>query len=364
MVPILLCLLMLQSAPPNQGDVPPPLVGLGVEVPNPPQAFVAHGAPFEEWPEGKAVLLVFFSPFSKPSLAALQAIEQQSEMNPGIIVVGIAPDAVDRIQAALENVPNSLPFPTLLADPTGVWKQTYLTPTGRTRLPVAVAIDRDRTIAWHGRAEPRSVGPPLAMLSANMWSQSLFAERVERSALRINNARRIGAARQAAAANGNHQRVLDVFDQAIQTDPKNSVVQADRFEYMIKDMNEPALGYAYAEDVASRFANDYVTLNDLAWRIVSRARIETRDLEAAMRFCDRANALRAYRDYALLDTLARIYWLMGDGGRALAWQRKAVALAPDSWHGDSTRHNLSVYEKGELPPGTLPKRWVSPRQNR
>jgi tetratricopeptide (TPR) repeat protein len=364
MVTILLCLAILQTTPANQAQVPPPLVGLGQSVPDLPQSIVAHGSPFEAWPEGKAVMFVFFSVFSKPSLAALQAIEQQSEANKSIIVVGIAPNSVESIQSAIKGVGNDLAFPTLLADPTGAWKQAYLTPTGRTRLPVAVGVDRDRTIAWHGRAEPRSVGPPLAMLSANTWSQSLFAERVERSALRINNARRIGAARQAAATDGNHRRVLEVFDQAIQSDPQNSLVQADRFEYMIKDMNEPALGYAYAEEVAARFANDYVTLNDLAWRIASRARIETRDLTAAMSLCDRANALRSYRDYALLDTLARIYWLMGDGGRAIAWQRKAVALAPDSWHGDSTRQNLLTYENGEISPGTLPDRWVSPRQNR
>jgi tetratricopeptide (TPR) repeat protein len=141
-------------------------------------------------------------------------------------------------------------------------------------------------------------------------------------------------------------------------------LQADRFEYLLEEMNMPEQGYAYGEEVASRFAEDYITLNDLAWRIVSRESIQTRNLEKAQSFSDRANAIRAYRDYALLDTLARIYWMKGDLPRAIRWQRKAVALAPDSWHGDSTRHNLMVYESGNLTPGTLPSRWVSPRSNR
>lgn len=356
---------LLSSAGFAQTTTPPELVGVGQQVPDPPAGVVVHGDQPDRWPEGKGVLLVFFSSFTPSSLNHLRSIEQLRTGNPGIHVIAVAPDSKQRILSAMAAAGASkLPWPTIIADTEGRWKEAFLTPTERTRLPVAVAIGRDRTILWHGPGIPQGVAPPLALISANRWNGEFYASRITRDARRKEYALRLGAARRRARETGEHEPVLELYDELIDSEPRYSRFQADRFQYLLQEMNRPDLGYAYAEEIAKRFADDYITLNDLAWRIVSRVRIAHRDLDRAQSFADRANALRGYQDYALLDTLARIYWMRGDRAQAIRWQRQSVALAPDSWHGDSARHHLTIYENGVLKPGTLPSRWVSPRQTR
>ena len=123
------------------------------------------------------------------------------------------------------------------------------------------------------------------------------------------------------------------------------------------------MAYPYGRELAHEYADDYITLNDLAWRVVS-SDIPSPNLDYALEMSQRANALRGYADYALLDTLARVHWMRGDRDRALDWQRRSVALAPDSWHGDESRHHLDAYESGIYAPGQMPPTYSSPRKRR
>ena len=107
-----------------------------------------------------------------------------------------------------------------------------------------------------------------------------------------------------------------------------------------------------------------ITLNELAWHIVSFPNVQVRDLDFALEASRRGNAVQGWIDYGQLDTLARIHWLRGEESEAIRIQRKAVGLAPDTWYGDAARANLEAYTNGRLAPGQVPPPYRSPRQPR
>ena len=112
----------------------------------------------------------------------------------------------------------------------------------------------------------------------------------------------------------------------------------------------------------ARFPRSALTLNDLAWHVVSFPSVGHRDLDFALEASRRSNALQGWTNAGALDTLARIHWLRGDPEEAVRWQRKAVSQAADSWFGDEARENLRVYTDGSLAPGEMPRPYVSPRR--
>ena len=64
----------------------------------------------------------------------------------------------------------------------------------------------------------------------------------------------------------------------------------------------------------------------------------------------RANELSKGKDAAILDTVARVYFLQGDKKKAVEFQQKAVELAD----GDSKKEfsaTLASYQDGKVPKG-------------
>ena len=63
-------------------------------------------------------------------------------------------------------------------------------------------------------------------------------------------------------------------------------------------------------------------LNQLAWGIATSNRTEQMDL--ALRAAERASELSNHEDAAILDTVARVYYELGNLDEAIRWQRQAV----------------------------------------
>jgi tetratricopeptide (TPR) repeat protein len=155
---------------------------------------------------------------------------------------------------------------------------------------------------------------------------------------------------------------LALAEELIELDPENGGRQIAKFDVLLTVADRPDDAYAYGREIAARFPNNYLLLNDLAWNTVSLPDVSRRDLEFALEMSRRANAIQGYIDYSVLDTLARIWWLRGNADEAIRWQLKAVARAYGTWHGDSTRANLDAYTNGYLKPGEMPPPYRSSRR--
>jgi hypothetical protein len=88
--------------------------------------------------------------------------------------------------------------------------------------------------------------------------------------------------------------------------------------------------------------------NQLAWRILTDPSIEQRDLKLAAKIANRANDASDNKDPAIMDTLARVFFMQGKKEEAIELQTKAVELAEGDMKAD-LKNTLASYKKGELP---------------
>ena len=233
--------------------------------------------------------------------------------------------------------------------------------TGQTRLPAVVALDPDGRVIFHGPMDTSSMA--LANVASGKWSADAYRDNVLEYFARQN------ASVALADVNGRVRRgtatpadAIAVADELIALDPRNGSRQIAKFDVLITTAADPEAGYAYGREIAARFPDNYLLLNDLAWHTVSLPGVGERDLDFAMEMSRRANDIQGYMDDSTLDTLARVWWMRGDAAEAIRWQRRAVARALDTWHGDATRANLEAYTGGYVQPGQLPPAYRSDRR--
>jgi hypothetical protein len=88
-------------------------------------------------------------------------------------------------------------------------------------------------------------------------------------------------------------------------------------------------------------------LNALAWGIVDPEQpVEGGDKALALRAAEKANALTGGKEAAILDTLARCYWVNGEKSKAIETQTKAVSLAEGPMK-DDLQKALDTYNAGK-----------------
>ena len=96
--------------------------------------------------------------------------------------------------------------------------------------------------------------------------------------------------------------------------------------------------------IASKNAQE---LNQYAWTIVDpEATIGKRDVDLALRAAQKANEFTGDKDAAILDTLARCYFLKGDSVKAIETQRRAISNAEDGPMKKDLEKALEEYTKG------------------
>lgn len=334
------------------GDpAPPPLGGTMIK-----------GDPITEWHAGGPTILLFWSPFvggTEPHLAQLGDLGQQSEK---IQTLSIASGPRSRVEQVLESLPGRAPVvPRTILDDTDAWRKAFIEPLGLTTLPAVVALDQNGEVVYHGPMNTAAMA--LARVCSNNWSsegyRNTVLEYMARQQASIALVEIRGRVRRGQAT---ADEAVALAEELIELDTRNGGRQISKFDILLTTADRPDDAYAYGRDIAARFPNNYLILNDLAWNTVSLPDVSRRDLDFALEMSRQANAIQGYTDHSVLDTMGRIWWLRGDADEAIRWQLKAVARALGTWHGDSTRANLDAYTNGYLKPGEMPPPYRSPRR--
>jgi hypothetical protein len=87
--------------------------------------------------------------------------------------------------------------------------------------------------------------------------------------------------------------------------------------------------------------------NSLAWQILTDPKIKERDLDLAEKIAMRANEAAKGKEPAILDTLARAYFMNDKKDQAIALQERAVSLAEGD-EKESAQKTLDSYKQGKL----------------
>ncbi len=337
---------------------------IGEAAPAPITGETLHGEPLEAWMPGKTTMLLFWSPFVGGAGEHLARLAEVGRDNDHIEIASIGMGPKDRIEAVLADLPGRQPIPPrTVVDSANAGRRTFLEPLGLTELPAIVVIDEEGRVLYHGPVRTSSAA------LGQVVSRKFSGESYRRSALeygaRMNVNRLINEGRsRARRGEVPWDEVIGIAEEAVTLDPRNTPLRVLHFDTLLMDAARPDEAYEVGRRIMADFPTSPLTMNDLAWHVVSYPNVSRRDLDFALDAARRANAIQGGLDSAMLDTLARVHWMRGDAAEAIRIQRQAVGLAPDTWPGDETRANLDAYTSGRIAPGEMPPPYRSPRQPR
>lgn len=309
-------------------------------------------APVTEFENGNVYVLEFWATWCGPCKVGMPHITdlQAQYRDYDVTIIGISDEPLPIVVDFLfKTDPNDgktyqqRTGYTLATDPDRSVFNDYMRAAGQNGIPTAFIIGKDGHVEWIGH--PMRMDSPLEAVVRDSWDRDAFAAEFSaaaRAQRAMQQARRqLATARQAE----DWEKVLSIYNDVLKDNPNAVNYQLEKFMLLLKEMNRPTEAYALGEKIVEANNDNAMLLNQVAWFVVDEPGIQRRNLLFAMNAAERANALTESKDAAILDTVARVYFELGDLSRAIKYQTMAVAFAPDNQMGTDIRATLKRYEK-------------------
>ncbi len=335
------------AAPAWAGDEKAATLTIGDQAPAIDIAHWLKGAKVDEFETGKIYVLEFWATWCGPCRASIPHLTELQEhyLDYDVTIIGLSNEDLQTVVGFLskadkqEMLWNEKMHYTVATDPDKSVYGAYMTASGQGGIPTAFIIGKDQRIEWIGNPiYPKGeIDRAIEAVSTDSWDRDLY--------------RRIVALREQAREaqmKDEHELALGLFDELIALDPHSGIrYKYSKFNLLLTGLDRPGEAYLIGRDVIQANWDDSGFLNGIAWFVVDSKAVKTRDLEFAMKAAKRANTLTDQKDAAILDTVARVHFEMGDLEKAIACQRQAVKCAADTPYAKDIAKTLKQYEAQE-----------------
>ncbi len=290
-----------------------------------------------------------------PHLSKLQAKYADK-----ITILALSDESVETVAGFLEKTSpyegktwNEAMAFTVATDADGSVKRDIFAAAGERGIPSSFIIAKG-VVQWIGH--PARLDAPLAQVVAGTWDPARAKKLAKQEKAFERAVQRLGP--RLREAQGQPQKLLEVFDELIAEIPSRPGPQVEKFEILLLQLHRDDEAYALAKTIVAAHPDDANLHNELAWTIVDDKNVKRRDLDLALRLARRANDLTKSKNGAILDTLARAHFERGDLDKAITWQEKAVKYA-EGRMADELRRALERYRtaKAKQPEQDPPDRW-------
>lgn len=311
----------------SKAPAPQRLHALMVGDPAPPlsiQTWV-KGEPVAAFAPGTVYVVEFWATWCGPCIMGMPHLsevqEEYADKNVRVIGVNIWDDPAKvapfmKNDAPIHNKPGDAIMRYTVAieakdDPddvrNGRMAKEWMQAAGRNGIPTAFIVDQKARVAWIGH--PAAMDAALEQVVGGSWDLE-------------QEARNYVVALEGQARVAKYHALFEAGDYA----------------------NAYELG---REIVAGPLANDAMALNQIAWGIVDPDNLpKEQDLKLALQAAKRAVELTREGDAAILDTLAKVHYDLGDLTAAVKWQRLAVHQAKDDEAvGGELKQRLQQFER-------------------
>ena len=273
-----------------------------------------------------------------PHLSELQK-EYQDQ---GVDIIGVSNEKLAVVESFIKQPQwDKKTGYTIAVDRDGATSNAFMKAAKRNGIPCAFVVDGEGKVAWIGH--PMSMDEPLKKIVAGKWDRDKFRDDYEKSQQAARMMTEIRRTMRNASRSGDYREAMKVLDAAIAELPDDANLQMMKFQTMIGPMNDPE-GYQTGWAILKANRDNAMMMNSIAWYTLDDAAVSDRDYEFAMAAAKAAEAASGGTDAAILDTLARAYYEMGDFDMAVKVQKKAVEKADDDAMGASIREQLEKYQ--------------------
>ncbi|MDG2220584.1 MAG: redoxin family protein [Rubripirellula sp.] len=189
----------------------------------------------------------------------------------------------------------------------------YMEAAGQNGIPCAFIVGRDGFVEWIGH--PAGIDEPLQQVVDGTWDRETAVKKLQAEKKMQEIAGKLGGWINAQEWDKALQ-ALEEIEADLGPNPNLSMTKLSILEQAGKTEEAAQLR---AKIVESEWENSQ-TLNAIAWDVATSAG----NMELALRAATRANELTESANASIIDTLARVYYEMGELDQAIEWQQKAI----------------------------------------
>lgn len=333
----------------DRDDPLPPMAGLLVGDNAPPLIVDTwvKGEGFATFERGKVYVIEFWATWCGPCVASFPHMTeiQTQFQGSGVVVVGVTmsdpKNSLESVRSMVAEKGDAMGY-RVAWDGQRRALETYLKAARQNYIPCVFVVDREGRVAFIGH--PSKLDTPLKQIvdgtfdmeaSVAQYKKEMSERMTEEEKTR--ERRRIAERFARACEAGDWNGAIAAYDEGAARSPAFArdaaagygSVDDGKFQILLLRLKDYEKASQFGNDVVDRLAWDHpLILNRIAWTIVDpENKVEKKDLKLALKAAERADELFKHRDGAIIDTLARVYFCMGDLPKAIDLQTKAVEVA-------------------------------------
>jgi len=323
------------------------------------------GDPIKEFKPGHIYVVEFWATWCGPcrvSMPHLTELQKKFKDKVTFVSVNVAEEreyserTLAKVQKFVKQNDENMGYTVAYDGAAKKMDETYMKAAGQNGIPAAFIVTPDAKIAFIGHPQDPAFERTIQQLVDGKFDMkdaiAAFQEEHARTA-ELEKAYRqymtlMTEARELVDAGKIDEGVAKI-DEAAKLVPDADPSNAEMQKYLLL-LHAKQYDRAYAIGkrlVAGPVKDDPSALNAIAWSVVDpEAKIEKPDLALAFKAAERAVELTESKEPAILDTLARCYWLKGNKAKAIELQAKAVELCEvDAEIRESLQATLDEYKK-------------------
>lgn len=299
--------------------VSPSALGGGLGEPAPPLwiAEWAKGEPvtLKEGKDKYVYVIEFWAttcPHSRGCIPHLTEMQKKYK-DKDVVLVAISAEPAETVKAFVEEMGDEMGY-LVAVDRMRATTRTYLKSVFVEQIPHAFVVDKSGNMVWHGH--------PMSGLDKAVAAVVAGTHDIE-------------AARRREQA----RNLTTLYMQLVKSPSKAEATTKDpdtgETRPLVSEVGDKIIDYG---------REDFLLMNDFAWKIATEPGLVKRDLDLAMRAAQIAYDATEGKNVDILDTYARVLYERGQKKEAVTYQRKAVGLATTEEARKTLEKTLAKYE--------------------